>query len=47
MDKVEDFRLKEKRRPTKTSTNGRIVQEVFGNLLIKELPIPSFINDYN
>jgi len=47
MDKAEDFRLKERRRPAKTSTNRRIVREVFGNLPIKELPIPSFIDDYN
>jgi hypothetical protein len=37
VDKAEDFRIKERRRPAKTSTNGRIVREVFGDLLIKEL----------
>jgi hypothetical protein len=47
MDKAEDFCMKERRRPAKTSTNGRIVWEVFGDLLIKELLIPSFIDDYN
>ncbi len=34
-------------RPAKTLTNGRIVPEVFGTGLVKELRIPSFINDYN
>jgi hypothetical protein len=47
IDKAEDFRTKERRRPAKTSINGRIVQEVFSNLLIKELKIPYFINNYN
>jgi hypothetical protein len=47
VDKAEDFRAKERRRPAKTSTNGRIVRDVFGDLLIKELKIPCFINDYN
>jgi hypothetical protein len=39
--------VKERRRPAKTSTNGRIVREVFGEMPIKELQIPSFIDDYN
>jgi hypothetical protein len=47
VDKAEDFRTKERRRPAKTSTNGRIVRDVFGDLLIKELPIPCFIDNYN
>jgi hypothetical protein len=47
MDKAEDFRVKKRRRPIKTSINGRIIRDVFGNLLIKELLIPCFINDYN
>jgi hypothetical protein len=47
MDKAEDFRTKEKRRPAKTSINRRIIREVFGDLLIKELKIPCFINNYN
>ena len=47
MDKAEDFRAKERKRPAKTSTNGRIVRDVFGDLPIKELKIPCFINDYN
>jgi len=47
VDKAEDWRVKERKRPAKTSTNGRIVREVFGEMLIKELQIPSFIDDYN
>jgi hypothetical protein len=39
--------VKERRRPVKTSINRRIIREVFGEMLIKELQIPSFINDYN
>jgi hypothetical protein len=38
--KVEDFRAKERRRPAKTSTNGRIIGKVFGDEYIKELRIP-------
>ncbi len=38
---------KKRRRPAKTSTNGRLVREVFGNDSVKELRIPYFINDYN
>jgi hypothetical protein len=47
VDKAEDWRVKERKRPAKTSTNGRIVREVFGEMPIKELQIPSFINNYN
>jgi hypothetical protein len=47
VDKAEDWRVKERRRLAKTSTNGRIVREVFGEIPIKELQIPSFINNYN
>jgi hypothetical protein len=47
VDKAEDWRVKERKRPIKMSTNGRIVQEVFSEMPIKELQIPSFINDYN
>jgi hypothetical protein len=47
MDKAEDFRVKERKRPAKTSTNRRIIREVFGEMPIKELQIPSFINNYN
>ena len=47
VDKAEDFREKARRRPVKTSTNGRIVQKVFGSDYIKDLQIPCFIDDYN
>jgi hypothetical protein len=47
VDKADDFRVKERKRPAKTSINGRIVREVFGEMPIKELQIPSFINNYN
>jgi hypothetical protein len=42
-----DFREKVRKRPAKTSTNGRIVRQVFGNDSTKELRIPCFIDDYN
>jgi hypothetical protein len=45
--KTEDFRDKVRKRPAKTSTNGRIVRHVFGDSPIKELQIPCFIDDYN
>jgi hypothetical protein len=44
---VEDFCERVRRRLAKTSTNGRIVRQVFGNALTKELCIPCFIDDYN
>ena len=47
MDKVEDWIEKKRRRPAKTSTNGHLVREAFGNNPVKELPIPCFIDDYN
>lgn len=47
VDKVDDFREKERKRPAKTSTNGRIVRRVFGESYVKELQIPCFIDDYN
>jgi hypothetical protein len=47
VNKTEDFREKERRRPAKTSTNGRIVRCVFGDSPVKELLIPCFIDDYN
>lgn len=45
--KVEDFRQKLYKRPAKTSTNNRVVHQVFRSDLTKELEIPVFINDYN
>ncbi len=44
---TEDFREKVRKRPPKTSTNGRIVRPVFGDAPKKELQIPCFIDDYN
>jgi hypothetical protein len=47
VDKAEDFREKVRKRLAKTFTNGRIVQQVFGDNYRKELQIPCFINNYN
>jgi hypothetical protein len=47
VDKAEDFRETTRRRPAKTSTNGRIVRKVFGSDHTKSLQIPCFIDDYN
>jgi hypothetical protein len=47
VDQAEDFREKVRKRPAKTSTNGRIVRRVFGDDHKKELQIPCFIDDYN
>ena len=47
VDKAEDFREKIRRRPAKTSTNGRIVRQAFGDKHAKEMQIPCFIDDYN
>jgi hypothetical protein len=44
---ADDFRAKIRRRPAKTSTNGRIVRLVFKEEHTKELYIPRFIDDYN
>jgi hypothetical protein len=44
---IKDFYKKVRRCPIKTSTNRRIVQQVFGDASTKELRIPCFINDYN
>jgi hypothetical protein len=44
---AEDFRERVRKRPAKTSTNGRIVRQVFGDDATKELRIPCFIDDYN
>jgi hypothetical protein len=37
VDKAEDFREKARRRPVKTSINGRIVRKVFEDDYIKDL----------
>jgi hypothetical protein len=47
VDKAEDMVERKRRRPAKTSINGRIVREVFGTDLVKELRISCFIDDYN
>lgn len=47
VDQAEDFRAKLQKRPAKTSTNGRIVRQIFGQSYTKELIIPRFIDDYN
>jgi Transposase IS4 len=47
VDETDDFREKVRKRPAKTSTNGRIVRRVFGDEHTKQLPIPRFIDDYN
>jgi hypothetical protein len=47
IDKAEDFVEKVRKRLAKTLTNGRIVQQVFGDDYAKELQIPCFIDDYN
>ena len=44
---VDDFVAKIRKRPAKTSTNGRIVRDVFKEEHTKELYIPRFIDDYN
>jgi hypothetical protein len=47
VNKAEDFRERLRKRPAKTSTNGRIVRKVFEDQYAKELSIPCFIDDYN
>jgi hypothetical protein len=47
MDKAEDFCEKVRKRPVKTSTNGRIIWHIFADKPTKSLLIPCFINDYN
>ena len=44
---ITDFREKVRKRPIKTSTNGRIIRQIFGDEPTKELTIPCFIDDYN
>jgi hypothetical protein len=43
----DNFREKVRKRLAKTSTNKRIIRQVFGSDPIKELCIPRFINNYN
>jgi hypothetical protein len=44
---TDDFRDKVRKRPAKTSTNGRIARQIFGEESTKLLQIPRFIDDYN
>lgn len=44
---VNDFIVRQRKRPAKTSTSGSIVRTVFGDDPIMELRIPVFIDDYN
>jgi hypothetical protein len=47
VNQTEDFREKVRRRPTKTSTHGRIIRQIFADEPTKSLSIPCFIDDYN
>jgi hypothetical protein len=47
INRTEDFREKVRKRPAKTSTNGRIVRHIFADEPTKSLSIPCFIDDYN
>lgn len=47
VDKTEDFIIRTRRRPQKTSTNGPLVHRAFGDAAVKDMPIPRIINDYN
>jgi hypothetical protein len=47
MDKAEDWVEKKRRCPAKTSINGHLIRNVFGDDPVKDLLIPSFIDDYN
>jgi len=47
VNRAEDFRERQRKRPAKTSTNGRIVGKAFGDQHVKEMNIPCFIDDYN
>ena len=44
---INSFQEKQRRRPAKTSTNGRIVRQAFGDNPTQILRIPTFIADYN
>jgi hypothetical protein len=45
--KAEDWCEKLRKRPAKSSTNGLIVRQIFGDESTKTLQIPAIINDYN
>ena len=42
-----DTVIRTRKRPSSTSTSASITRSVFGNLLVKDLPIPTAINAYN
>ena len=44
---AKDWTNRVRKRPAKTSTNSTIVRRAFEDLAEKELPIPTFIDDYN
>ena len=39
--------IRQRRRPAQTSTNARTSRMVFGNAVVKDLPIPNYIDMYN
>jgi hypothetical protein len=47
VNQTEDFCEKVRKRPAKTSINGRIIRHVFADEPTKKLSIPHFIDDYN
>jgi hypothetical protein len=44
---VSDYVERERRRPSKTSTNATVVRKAFGEAVTKKMHIPRFIDDYN
>ena len=44
---LSDYVERERRCPSKTSTNAPVVRKAFGNEAVKKMPIPRFIDDYN
>jgi len=47
VNRIEDFREKVCKRLIKTSTNGRIIRQIFTDEPTKSLSIPCFIDYYN
>ena len=39
--------VRQRRRPAKTATNARTSRMVFGDVVVKDLPILDYINIYN
>ena len=39
--------VRQRRRPTKTATNARTSRMVFSDAVVKDLPIPNYIDIYN